>query len=1284
MLDFQIRKPTCRIILASLIIVLLSSNMRVQAEGKQPGLIERIIDKSAEANFLYTLGKEKLLSPSYSIDTVRQTFNNSLNLYREVGDQQSEADILTWLAEVKYGAYLDKAINYLKEAQDIYNKLNSEPGEKAAFKDVERAIKALTLYAEGRDNHNEKGYQYALKKYNEALKLVKEMGWKRNEGKLLDDIACIYANWIEHSKSFEYFNEALKAYEQVNDRGGMMLVLKRLGLFSRRWKDYSKAITNYERGFALSQDIGYRDGKIECATLIGDVYSDMVNYQMAHKYYKKALSIIRESGYQHKSDYELRKEDIFYKIGGMYSNMGDYKEALKAYNKSKYIYGSEDRSRERRAWGGLFPSLADSWQKHMAGIYRNLGETDRDLGNYPEAIENLQKSLEIYKEIEDGYSYFYQQNVFSILEDIYKILGDDKKVKEYGMKRKEKEKEYYGLKREEDEKIPSNIKRNQMYSLFDQGCYFMTENKYDKALDRFHQALEISKYIKDKEFERLCLSQSGNTYRVLKDFKNALKFQKQALEISREQIDKNGELSILLDIAGTYDYWLSDYPNALNYYEQALSIAEEIGSRPSESKCLTSMGFVYSYQNKYEKAEEYFKNTLKISKDMHAPMQILDAQGNLYELARLTGKTQKEKHYLGTVINTIESVREKISVEEYATSFFESNISVYSLMIALLLRLGEYEEAFDYVERAKSRALLDMLGNKVKLGKGKNKKLSEEERRLQKKINDLLEKIRKEQSRPVEKQKKILKKWKKELKKARKENAKFLLEIKEKDYEQYSLMSVNPLTLREVQELLEPDTTLLEYYVVSGNTIYEDHLCCWIVTKNDFELTAFPMKESELTSKMTDFRKKILTCQPDYEDEAEILYDYLIRSAKSYIKTKRICIVPHSELHFLPFQALLNVPEYGGFHMAVDKIDGMLTVLFVMEGTTAYKAGLKVGDKIVAIDETPTANMSLDEIFAKIYGEPSISILLELESEASRAKRAVRLEREIISKTSFFAELHKFNFPKQRDAKTKDIKSKSGSQSRFLIEEYDIFYAPSASILKFVLEKRKEVSGKVLAFGNPELEDESLNLPHAEEEVESIKESYPETSIYVKDKATEEKAKQLSGNYDIIHFASHGELNPQSPLFSCIKMAKEKDEDGRLEVHEIFNLDLENASLVTLSACETGLGKLSKGDELIGLTRGFVYAGTPSIVASLWEVNDKSTSDLMSLFYKNLKTHSKVEALRMAQLEMINGEVGRGIVRGVGGITTSNEGEDNPQTSRTVNGSHPYFWAPFILLGDWN
>jgi hypothetical protein len=595
------------------------------------------------------------------------------------------------------------------------------------------------------------------------------------------------------------------------------------------------------------------------------------------------------------------------------------------------------------------------------------------------------------------------------------------------------------------------------------------------------------------------------------------------------------------------------------------------------------------------------------------------------------------------------------------------------------LELKENEEAFNYVERAKSRSLLDLLGNKIKLKKGTGKELSQEEIRLQKKIKGILDKMQKEPFQQNKKQRKTFKGWSKELKKTRKQYEKHLLKIKEENAELYSMVNMNPLTLKEVQELIDPDTTLLEYYaiesVLEGSPIL--YVIIWVVDKTNCEVVirtlTDPSSLSELTSWISGFREKITTLQSDYEIDAEELYDFFIGSAKPYIKTKRICIVPYSVLHYLPFHALVNVPEICGIGVFLNVDNEILTVGSTVEGTSAFEAGLKTGDKIIEIDGDLTTNMSLQEAVSRLRGKPSTTVLLAIEDVESKTRKKVALEREIIAKSNDYS---KFIVS---DTKGNELKS-----PRFLIEEYDIFYAPSASVLKFVTEKRKEVSGKVLAFGNPELGDKDLNLPYAEEEVRKIKESYPETSIYVKDKATEVKAKQLSGNYDIIHFASHGELNPQSPLFSCIKMAKEKDEDGRLEVHEIFNLDLENASLVTLSACETGLGKLSKGDELIGLTRGFVYAGTPSIVASLWEVNDKSTSDLMSLFYKNLKTHSKVEALRMAQLEMINGEAGRGIVRGVGGITTSNEGEDNPQTSRTVNGSHPYFWAPFILLGDWN
>jgi CHAT domain-containing protein len=196
--------------------------------------------------------------------------------------------------------------------------------------------------------------------------------------------------------------------------------------------------------------------------------------------------------------------------------------------------------------------------------------------------------------------------------------------------------------------------------------------------------------------------------------------------------------------------------------------------------------------------------------------------------------------------------------------------------------------------------------------------------------------------------------------------------------------------------------------------------------------------------------------------------------------------------------------------------------------------------------------------------------------------------------------------------------------------------------------------------------------------------------VYLKKEATEEKSKALSPNHNILHFATHAELKQEDPLSSAILLARDDKEDGRLEVREIFGMELK-ADLVVLSGCETGLGKLSTGDELVGLTRAFIYAGTPSVMASLWKVDDSSTAHLMSNFYRNLKTMSKVEALRQAQLQLIKGE-GRSDLtarRGVGGIgklaETASAALPTPSSENSVpvvSTAHPYFWAPFVLVGD--
>jgi CHAT domain-containing protein len=148
--------------------------------------------------------------------------------------------------------------------------------------------------------------------------------------------------------------------------------------------------------------------------------------------------------------------------------------------------------------------------------------------------------------------------------------------------------------------------------------------------------------------------------------------------------------------------------------------------------------------------------------------------------------------------------------------------------------------------------------------------------------------------------------------------------------------------------------------------------------------------------------------------------------------------------------------------------------------------------------------------------------------------------------------------------------------------------------------------------------------------------------------------------YRIIHFATHGLLNSEHPTLSGIVLSLYDEQgrpiDGFVRLHEIYNLKL-NAELVVLSACRTALGREIKGEGLVGLTRGFMYAGTPSVVASLWDVRDQATSELMSRFYEGMFKDGKrpAAALRAAQVSMW----------------------------REQRWAAPYYWAGFVLQGEW-
>jgi CHAT domain-containing protein len=247
----------------------------------------------------------------------------------------------------------------------------------------------------------------------------------------------------------------------------------------------------------------------------------------------------------------------------------------------------------------------------------------------------------------------------------------------------------------------------------------------------------------------------------------------------------------------------------------------------------------------------------------------------------------------------------------------------------------------------------------------------------------------------------------------------------------------------------------------------------------------------------------------------------------------------------------------------------------------------------------------------------------------------------------------------------------------YLARDFEIRYVPSVSVFSLFAQRDlngQEIQHKQLlafadpAFGKGSQASSSIRewvgtlgaLPYTRPEVQGIASLYPsdQTNVFIGSQATEKNLKSLDlQQYKYIHFASHGLIDEQKPQFSALILSPDakNEEDGFLTAREVFDLKL-NADLVVLSACKTGLGKRIRGEGVTGLSRAFLCAGAPSVLVSLWNVYDHSTAEFMKDFYQSLEEQkmNKADALREARLKMM----------------------------KTSKYSHPYYWAPFVLIGN--
>ncbi len=642
------------------------------------------------------------------------------------------------------------------------------------------------------------------------------------------------------------------------------------------------------------------------------------------------------------------------------------------------------------------------------------------------------------------------------------------------------------------------------------------------------------------------LLRSGETEKAIENINYAVQVQESQLTALKSRRGRNpaiqarirrltGAAVSTLDTLGNAYRRAGKTAEAIQIYERAIAMTKGAGLKGGvDGKLYQGLGQLYLEQKDYPKALENLQKALETGERLqHAPL-IQQTSSLMANLFLQTQRPSEAIAHYQKAIDSIESARSLLESEEYRSSFFEDKRAIYAGMILAHLQSKNPTAAFDYSERARSRAFLDILGSRVQLAKQGS--LLEEERALQARISALQAGVatqgeeEEEEGEESEKEETLRESQRRqELEEARKAYGEFLAKVRKENKEQASLMSVEPLTLKEAQELLEPGVTMLEYFVV------REAVLLWIVEKDRFRFARIPVNRGELIKKISALREAIyqLGEKEKFQTRSRELYRLLIEPALPHARGSELLIVPHDALHYLPYQALIS------------------------------------------------------------------------------------------------------------------------PQSRYLIQDYPIYYLSSASLMQFTKEKRKAAKEgeRALVMANPSLGDEAYELKFAEREAREVAKDFPGSSVQLRSEATKSKAVSLSPQYDILHFAVHGELNQEDPLSSALLLAPGDGGDGRLKASEIFSLNLK-AVTVVLSACETGLGKITNGDEIIGLTRAFIYAGAPSVITTLWKVNDRASYELMREFYATLKSSKKSEALRQAQLKIMKSY------------------------------PHPFFWAAYGLSGE--
>jgi CHAT domain-containing protein/Tfp pilus assembly protein PilF len=1077
---------------------------------------------------------------------------------------------------------------------------------------IEPGAKAQTLHGLGQVYYQLGERKSALDAFLQELPVRRAAGDRGGEAFAFNSIGQAYHSLGQGQEALDYHKQSLHIFRLIENPSGEALALNSIGSIYDSIGEKQNALDHYNQSLAITRVAGNRNEEPSLLNNIGAVYDSLGEKQKALDHYNQSLLMLRAAGNRNGEAVLLNN------IGMVYYSLGENQKALDHYNQALPLRrATGDRSGEAATLnniGGVYlitgemRKALDYYSQALslvqaignrrgeAATLNNFGRVYDSLGEKQRALDYYDQALSLRRATGDRSG---ESATLTNIGRVYNSLGERQKALDYYN-------QALPLKRAVGDRGGEATTLNNI------AVVYASLGEKQRALDYYNQTLPLARATGDRNGEAGVLNNIAVVYNSLGEKQRALDYYNQALPLRRAVGDRGGEAITLNNIGATY-YSLGEkepgyYSQALEYYKQALPLEQAVGDRRGEAATLNNIGRVYDSLGEKRKALEYINLSLQLCRSVSDRVNEAPALYQIARIERQSGDLIESRAHIERALAIIESLRAKVDIHELRASFFATVQNYYELYVDLLMRLhkqspsaGFDAAALNACERARARSLLELLIEaRADIRRGVDKSLLERERSLQQQLNAKSEdRIRllsgKYPSEQADAAAKEIDALTTEL-----QNAQAQIRATSPSYA--ALVQPSPLSLGEIQRQLDPDVLLLEYSLGSERSFL------WAVTQttlNSFELP-----------------KRI-----EIEPKARAVYNLLTarnRHEKGELPGAWQKRVAEAEARYAEDAAELSRMLLG----PVARLIGGKRLLIVADGALLYLP-------FAALPLPKRGGKSAPLIVEhEVFNLPSASTIAVLRRELG-GRKAAPLAAAVIGDPVFSIDDPRVSSAKERR------ESSPGDSS--------ILTADVARALRDV--DSSETAGAL----SP--------LPFTRQEATSIIELLPQRQGLLALDFKANKAAATSpdlSQYRIVHFATHGLIDSLRPELSGIVLSlvdeQGKPQDGFLRLHEIYNLNLP-AEMVVLSSCRTGLGVEIKGEGLVGLTRGFMYAGAARLVASQWKVDDEATAELMKRFYAKIfkKGERPVAALRAAQIEMW----------------------------RQKDWKSPFYWAAFVFQGEW-